>query len=145
MIQSGKLLLCSVLLFPCCTRQAPEHEVVFPRLGQVQIPLSQVDDGKAHFFTLKRDGKNINFFVRTDGEGSLQSHFDACHSCFKYKLGYVQEGGQVVCIACRIGYDLKDSIWDYVGPCVPISLKSRQEGEMLVVEMDRLEKGSRFF
>jgi uncharacterized membrane protein len=75
----------------------------------------------------------------------LQAHFDACYSCFKYKLGYVREGNQVVCIACRIGYNLDDVVWDYVGACAPINLKSGIAGNDLVIKRSRLEKGERFF
>ena len=95
--------------------------------------------------TYKNGGKNINFFVRTDGSGKLQAHFDACYSCFKYKLGYVREGNQVVCIACRIGYNLDEVVWDYVGACAPINLKSGIAGNHLVIKRSRLEKAKRFF
>ena len=43
--------------------------------------------GGFHFFTYKIGGENINFFVCSVGTGKLQAHFDACYSCFKYKLG----------------------------------------------------------
>ena len=128
-----------------CGRQAPEHPFVMPEADRVNIRLAAVNNGGVHFFTYKHGEKNINFFVRTDGSGKLQAHFDACYSCFKYKLGYVREGNQVVCIACRIGYDLDDVIWDYVGACAPINLKSRIVGDHLVIKQSRLERGKRFF
>ena len=128
-----------------CERQAPEYPVVVPAADRVSIRLAAVNNGGVHFFTYKHGGKNINFFVRTDGTGKLQAHFDACYSCFKYKLGYVREANQVVCIACRIGYDLDDVVWDYVGACAPINLKSGIAGHHLVIERSRLEKGKRFF
>ena len=83
--------------------------------------------------------------MRTDGSGKLQAHFDACYSCFKYKLGYVREGNRMVCIACRIGYNLDDEVRDDVGACAPINLKSGIGGNHLVIERFRLEKGKRFF
>ena len=128
-----------------CERQAPEHPVVVYDGDRVKIRLATVNNGDVHFFTYKHSGKNINFFVRTDGAGNLQAHFDACYSCFKYKLGYVRERNQVVCIACRIGYNLDDVVWDYVGACAPINLKSRIVGDHLEIKRSRLEKGKRFF
>ena len=128
-----------------CERQAPEYPVVVPAADRVNIRLAEVNNGGVHFFTYKHGGKNINFFVRTDGSGKLQAHFDACYSCFKYKLGYVREGNEMVCIACRIGYDLDDVVWDYVGACAPINLKSGIAGNHLVIKRSRLEKGERFF
>ena len=128
-----------------CQRQAPQHSVLVPDGDRIAIRLAAVHDGGVHFFTYKHGGKNINFFIRTDGTGKLQAHFDACYSCFKYKLGYVREGNQVVCIACRIGYNLDDVIWDYVGACAPISLRSRTAGDHLVIKRSLLEKGEKFF
>jgi len=97
------ILWLTLPLLAGCERQAPEHPVVVAEEDRVNISLAAVNNGGVHFFTYKHGGKNINFFVRTDGMGNLQVHFDACYSCFKYKLGYVREGNQVECIACRIG------------------------------------------
>lgn len=135
----------AISLLAGCGRQAPEYPVVVPRGDRVSIPLADVNDGGVHFFTFKHEGKNVNFFVRTDGSGKLQVHFDACYSCFKYKLGYVHEGNQVVCIACRIGYNLADVVWDYIGACAPINLKSRVVGQQVLIKRSWLEKGGRFF
>jgi uncharacterized membrane protein len=140
------LILWLVVAVPAgCQRQAPEYPVVVPAADRVNIPLATVDNGGVHFFTYKHGGKNINFFVRTDGSGKLQAHFDACYSCFKYKLGYVREGKEMVCIACRIGYNLDDVVWDYVGACAPIILKIGIVDNHLVIKRSRLEKGERFF
>lgn len=128
-----------------CRRNAPQHEVVTSRGGVVRIPMEQVADGQAHFFTYPHDGRNVNFFIRKDGQSIVRAHFDACHSCYKYRRGYVQEGRQVVCIACRIGYDLETSVWDYVGPCVPINLKCRIQDGAVILPVPALQKGSRFF
>jgi uncharacterized membrane protein len=134
----------SFLLFGCSS-QAPEHTIVKPLGMEVTFPLAEVDDGEVHFYTYKKNGKNINFFVRTDGKGHLQAHFDACYSCYKYKMGYRVEGDEVVCIACNIGYRLADEVWDYVGACAPINLRSRVKGEFLVIKKSDIEKGERLF
>jgi len=138
-------VLCLLPVLAGCSPQASEHQIVLPVNDLVSIPLNSVNDGGVHFFTYKWKGKNVNFFVRTDGTGQLQAHFDACYSCFKYKLGYVQEGNQVVCIACRIGYHLDDVLWDYVGACAPISLNSRISDDRLIIRRSWLEKGKKFF
>ena len=136
------LVICTLV---GCGQKAPEHPVVVANGDQVSIPLATINDGGVHFFTFKHEGKNINFFVRTDGTGKLQAHFDACYSCYKYKLGFIHEGNQVVCIACRIGYDLADVVWDYIGACAPINLNSRIAGKYMVIKRSWLEKGKRFF
>ncbi len=128
-----------------CQRQAPEHEVVTAEEAVIRIALARVADGGAHFFTYKHEGRNVNFFIRTDGQGTIRAHFDACYSCFKYKRGYVQHGQAVVCIACQIGYDLGTPIWDFVGACVPITLKCRIENSAVVLPVSAVEKGARYF
>ena len=141
----GFYLVWVLVVLAACSGQAPEHAPVIPGTESLRIDLNAVNDGGVHFMTYKFKGKNINFFVRTDGSGYLQAHFDACYSCFKYKLGYVREENRVVCIACRIGYNLEDATWDYVGACAPINLKSRIVNEYLVIGRTRLERGERFF
>jgi len=138
-------VLCALQVLVGCIQQAPEHQIVFPEGDWVNISLNAVNNGGVHFFTYKWQGKNINFFVRTDGTGRLRTHFDACYSCFKYKLGYVRQGSRVVCIACRIGYHLDDVLWDYVGACAPISLTSRISGGRLLISRNLLERGGKFF
>jgi len=138
-------VLCLLQVLVGCSPQAPEYQIILPAGDRVNISLDTVNDGGVHFFTYKWEGRNINFFVRTDGTGRLQAHFDACYSCFKYKLGYVREGNEVVCIACRIGYRLEDVIWDYVGACAPINLNSRIAGGSLTIRRISLEKGKKFF
>ena len=144
---SGKAVLLGLVfsLMSGCGDRAPQHRLIAPQGDRINIPLAVVHDGGVHFFTYQHAGKNINFFVRTDGTGKLQAHFDACYSCFKYKLGYVREENRVVCIACRIGYDLDDVVWDYIGACAPINLKSRIAGDHLVIKQSSLEKGKRLF
>jgi len=138
----GLMILTGIV---ACAPQAPEHPLVTAVDGEVRIPVAQVNDGDAHFFTYKQGDRNINFFARTDGSGKILTHFDACYSCYKYKKGYVQEDREVVCIACRIGYDLDQEIWDWVGPCVPVTLKSEIVGGILVVTEKKLKKGAKLF
>ena len=137
--------LLAVFLISGCSRQVPEYTLVTAGEDVLRIPLSEVNDGRVHFYTYKFDGKNINFFVRTDGTGRLQTHFDACYSCFKYKKGYVVVGNVIVCIACRLKYDLAEEVWDFIGPCAPISLKNYLKKDFLVIKLKRLEKGKELF
>ena len=135
----------TISLLTGCDRRAPLYTIVEAQDEQVLIPLPSVNDGGVHFFTFRYQGKNVNFFVRTDGAGNLQAHFDACYSCYKYKLGYVREGDQMVCIACRYEFHLDDVVWDYIGACAPIRLNSTINGESVVIQRSRLVRGSRFF
>ena len=134
-----------VLFLSGCSKQAPEHTIVHADGDVVKIPVSEVNDGSVHFYTYKFEKKNINFLVRTDGKGKLHTHFDACYSCFQYKEGYREEKPYIVCIACTLKYHLDEEIWDFIGPCAPITLKSVIKDDFIVIELTRLKRGKKLF
>ena len=138
------LMFFVTMFFAGCGRR-PEYQLVEATGDVIVIPVVRVNDGDVHFFTYHSPETYINFFIRQDGSGDLHSHFDACYGCYKYKEGYVHEEGAMVCLACRLSYDLEDAVWDYIGACAPITLKSRIEGGALVIRKEHLERGSRFF
>lgn len=128
-----------------CQRRAPEYEIVTPSGESLELKLSGDSLPPVHFFTYKSKGRNVNFFVRKDRDGAMHTHFDACYSCFKYKMGYVVEGNRVVCRACRLEFDLSEPIWDFIGSCVPITLSSKASPGSVVIKKQSLERGEQFF
>ena len=128
-----------------CAPEPPEHQLVQCDGDTMLIPRTAVEDGKVHFFTFYHDGRRVNFLVRTDGKGALHAHLDACHSCYRYKRGFVVEDGELVCIACRLAYRIDDEVWDYIGACAPISIHSRLEDSHLVIPRKLLERAARYF
>lgn len=128
-----------------CSPNAPEHPRVTAQGDAVRIPRALVDDGEVHFFTFRHDGKNVNFLVRTDGEGRLHSHLDACYSCYRYRRGFTVEDGELLCIACRFTYPIEDETWDFIGACAPITIHSTLEEGDLVIERTVLERAARYF
>jgi len=139
------LLTMTVLLMSLGCNRQPEYEHVELTDDLLILPLALVNDGDVHFFTYKFSDRLINFFVRTDDMGQLHTHFDACYGCFKYKRGYIHEGDVIICVACRLSYKLKEAVWDYIGACAPITLKSRIVNEQLIIQGEHLQRGSRFF
>jgi len=135
----------SLILAWGCARGAVEYPKVVANGDVVQLDLETVDDGRVHFFTFVHDGKNVNFLVRTDGDGRLHSHLDACYSCFKYKRGFVVEDEELVCIACRLAYDIDDEFWDFIGACAPIPIHSSIDDGALVIEERILVDAARYF
>lgn len=133
------------LLVGSCAQKAPFHRLVRLDRGGIRIPLSTVADGGVHFFTFEHDGKNVNFLVRSDGQGELHTHLDACYACYRYKEGFVVEGPNLVCIACRLEYAISDEVWDYIGACAPISIHSSLDGDQLVIDQTVIERAARYF
>ncbi|MBI5640695.1 MAG: DUF2318 domain-containing protein [Nitrospirae bacterium] len=130
---------------PGCSRLPVEHQRVTASANEIRIPLKEVSDGKVHFFTYRKSGEKINFFIRTDGRGVLSAYFDACFTCHKHKKGYRAEGTDLICNECSMKFILADEKWDNAQGCSPIMLRSRTEGEYLILKKDDVEKGVKLF
>lgn len=140
------LALLLAVAVTACGQRPPRHPQVEAEDGRVRLPLARVGDGGVHFFTyVATGGQRVSFLVRTDGEGTLHTHLDACFSCYRYRMGYVVEGREVVCRACRYAYPLADPTWDFIGACAPIPVRSTVEDGYLTIERSVLEQAARFF
>lgn len=137
------VLLCSSLLAGC-SKSASEHQLVRAENGTIRLDAGKLKDGNAHFYTYRKSGKNINFFVRADSAGNLSTHFDACYTCYRKKKGYRQEGGDLVCNECGLKFRLADRKWLSRG-CSPIPVASRIDRGFIVIKTSDLEKGERLF
>lgn len=137
-------LLLSVALVGC-SGDSPKHQVILPDDGAVRIPVSEIDDGAVHFYTVVHTGTNVNFLVRTDAKGNVHAHLDACYACYRYRKGFIVEDRKLVCIACRLEYDIGEEMWDYIGACAPISIHASVSRDHLVIDSAVLEKASRYF
>lgn len=128
-----------------CAKQAPEHPLVVPQGDVIKILVKDVYDGCVHFYTYKYNGKNINFFVRTDSKGKFHTHYDACYSCYKYKRGFRIAGADLLCIACNLKYSLYEAVWDFIGPCSPILLRSKVKKGFIVIKLSVIRRGKKLF
>lgn len=139
------VILAFVILLSGCSKQPDQHQEAQVRDNRIVIMLSEVSDGKAHFYTYRKSGKHINFFVRTDGKGAVSSYFDACFTCYKKKKGYRQDGSDLICNECSMKFGLAVEKWDEKDGCNPIYLKSTIEGDNLVIDTAVIEKGAKLF
>jgi uncharacterized membrane protein len=112
--------------------------------GDVRIPVKNVEDGNAHFFAYSAGGKTVTFFVMKAADGGIRTAFDACVACNHAKLGYRQEGGQVVCNNCGMGFAPSD-IDRRSGGCNPIPIERTNDGQMIVMKAKDLEAGVQYF
>ncbi len=138
------LLLSFLAIFCGCSNLPKEHKIVTPKDGIITIPIKEINDGKVHFFTYKKSGKRINFFVRTDGRGDLSTYFDACYICYKKKKGYRVEGTDLICNECSLKFRLADEVWENKD-CSPILLKNSIVNENLIIKTEDIEKGAKLF
>jgi uncharacterized membrane protein len=128
-----------------CSGLPKEHQKIIATDNEIKIPMNEINDGKVHFFTYRKSGKRINFFVRTDSKGDLSAYFDACLTCYKHKKGYRTEGTDLTCNECSMNFRLADAKWDNTKGCSPILIKSVIEKGHLIIVTDNIEKGGRLF
>jgi uncharacterized membrane protein len=119
-------------------------KVVSAEAGVVRIPLSEVNDGKAHFYKFNGGGKAINFFVLRSSDGVVRAAFDACDVCFRERKGYRQEGDIMVCNNCGQRFP-SVKINELKGGCNPAPLFRRAAGEHLVLNAADILQGGFYF
>lgn len=141
---SGQIILLFIVLTGC-SKQPVLYQNAPISDNRVVIPLSDVSDGDIHFYSYNKAGKHINFFIRTDGKGTVSSYYDACFACYKKKKGYRHEGSDIICNECGMMFGLAEEKWDDKDGCNPIHLKSAIEGNNLVIDTLVIEKGAKLF
>jgi uncharacterized membrane protein len=124
--------------------QATAKSLVEGVNGEVLLPVSQVNDGQAHFFSYKAGQDTVKFFVLKSSDGVLRAALDTCDVCYKAQKGYRQEGDQMVCNNCNMKFRT-DMINDVKGGCNPAPLVRRIVGGQLVINERDLLAGSWYF
>jgi len=133
------ILLLGLLLLPM-------NSVAGMEVGDkdLTIPLNEVSDGKAHYYAIDLDGKEIRFFVVRSKDGIIRAAFDACDVCYKSKKGYSQQGDFMVCNNCGMRFH-STRINVVKGGCNPSPLQRRTEGENLIISLDAARSGAIYF
>jgi uncharacterized membrane protein len=112
--------------------------------GDVTIPISQVNDGKAHFYSFDSGGTTVKYFVLADKNGKVRVALDACEVCFAQKKGYHQEGDTMVCNNCGKVFP-SAQINVITGGCNPIPVDKTIAGGKLTITSDSLAQGVQYF
>jgi hypothetical protein len=122
--------------------------VVTPVGEEVRIPLAEINDGRAHFYTFKGKGsgrdKDINFFILKSSDGVIRAAFDSCDVCYQERKGYRQEGDRMVCNNCGQQFP-SVKINELRGGCNPAPLERAIEGDYLVVKVSDIGVGGFYF
>lgn len=112
--------------------------------GLVQIPINKINDGHAHYFTFKAQGRDIRFFVLKSRDGVIRAAFDACDVCFPKRKGYSQAGDYMICNNCGQRFH-STKINVLKGGCNPAPLRRTNNGKHLVLTAADIFSGSRYF
>ncbi|MBI2864780.1 MAG: DUF2318 domain-containing protein [Chloroflexi bacterium] len=118
---------------------------VTPENGLVKFSTADFEDKKAHFYTYRTGGKEIDFFVLKSSDGVLRAAIDSCDVCFTYRKGYHQEGDEMVCNNCGQRFpSVKINV--IKGGCNPAPLTRTVESDSLVIqEKDIVADGAQYF
>lgn len=116
-----------------------------PNAGDIRIPVSDIESGKAKFFDFTTsDKKPIRFFAVKSSDGVYRAALDACDVCYQAKKGYKQEGDNMICQKCGLPF-LTSRIGDVAGGCNPVGIPRKLEGDSLVIKASDLEKLKSYF
>lgn len=113
--------------------------------GTVAIPQAKVGDGRAHYFAFEDGGKTITFFLVKAADGSVRSAFDACDVCYHEKKGYEQQGDAMICRNCNRKFAVNRIGPHAVGGCNPSFLPHREAGGRVLISVEDLKAGARYF
>jgi high-affinity iron transporter len=105
--------------------------------NHVSIPVSEVQDGNLHLFTLAANGLSIRFMVikKPNGYGTA---LDACLICGAD--GYREEGQNVICRHCASAIYIPSI--GQKGGCNPIGFPSQVEGDEIVIDVSSVTKAA---
>lgn len=121
-----------------------QNQVVKAVDGEIRIPLSEVEDGKARHYVFKTESKDITFFLVKAPDGVVRAAFDACDVCFHAKKGYTQDGQFMICNNCGMRFHVS-KINQVEGGCNPAPVNRTVSGGNLVIKVADLLPGARFF
>lgn len=129
-----------------------------PPSGILEIPMSDVNDGKIHRYTISDDGLEIRFFVLRTGLGTFATAFDACYACYSYGRYYLKNG-ELICSQCDAPSPIsKLHQTAEAGPpdennsgsmegngCAPIYLPSRMNHGIIEIMLADLQHQRKYF
>jgi len=121
------------------------HKKLQPEGTLVKIPIASLKTQKASYYRVQLDGREIRFFAVKGSDGKVRTALDACDACYREKKGYEQKGTTMICRNCGMAFPVDRIGPSSVGGCNPHHLPSRVEGDKLVIAVDELRKGARFF
>lgn len=128
-----------------CARDTTKYPEMGARDERVTVDLSGIGPGSGRFHTYRSTaGKMVDFFVYRESSGAPHAVLDACRTCYRWKKGYLLDGAEVVCLKCDMRFRL-DGLAQGTGSCIPITLKTAQREDTLVIPVSELEAGVRFF
>jgi len=132
------LVLTADFVYTRANSAPPSAQAIAAAGNEVRIPVSEVQDGKMHLFTISAGGQSLRFMIikKPNGYGTA---LDACRICGAE--GYRQDGQNVVCRHC--GSAIYVPTIGEAGGCNPIGVPSRVDGADLILDVSSLAQATK--
>ncbi len=132
------LVLTADFVYTRANAAPPVAQVIAAVGNEVRIPVSEVEDGKMHLFTVTAGGQSMRFMIikKPNGYGTA---LDACRICGAE--GYRQDGQNVICRHCASAIYIP-TIGE-AGGCNPIGVPSHINGADLVMDISALVQATK--
>jgi high-affinity iron transporter len=132
------LVLTADFIYTRANSAPPSARAVTAVGHEVRIPLSEVQDGSLHLYTINAGNQSLRFLIikKPNGYGTA---LDACRICGAE--GYRQDGQNVICRHCGSAIYVP-SVGDQ-GGCNPIGVASHTDGGDLVMDLSALVQATK--
>jgi high-affinity iron transporter len=127
------LVLTADFIYARANSAPPTARVIAAAGNKIRVPISEVQDGNLHLFTVNAGGQSIRFMIikKPSGWGTA---LDACRICGAE--GYRQDGQNVICRHCASAIYVP-TIGE-AGGCNPIGVPAHTDGSDLVLDLSTL-------
>src|SRR6266850_1215172 len=132
------LVLTADFIYTRANSAPPSARAVMAVSNEVRIPLTEVQDGSLHLYTITAGNQSLRFLIikKPNGYGTA---LDACRICGAE--GYRQDGQNVVCRHCGSAIYVP-SVGDH-GGCNPIGVPSHMDGGDLLIDISALTQAAK--
>jgi uncharacterized membrane protein len=115
-----------------------------PNSAEIRIPLAEVSDQAKFYEYQAASQKKVRFFVIKSSDGVYRAAADACDVCYREKMGYHQEGNDMVCNKCNRHFRSAD-VNVITGSCNPDGIPRTIQGDKLLIAASELEARAELF
>jgi high-affinity iron transporter len=132
------LVLTADFIYTRANSAPPSARAVMAVGNVVRIPISEVQDGALHLYTVNSGNQSVRFLIikKPNGYGTA---LDACRICGAE--GYRQDGQNVICRHCGSAIYVP-SVGDH-GGCNPIGVPSHVDGGELTIDISSLTQATK--
>jgi hypothetical protein len=107
---------------------------------EINRPLSSVTT-IARWFTYDSNGVDVKYFLVKGSDGKIHLGTDACYECYERKIGYRQNGDEMVCNKCSQTFPINGIGTENLEKegCWPSYIPFETNGDSITIRMSDLD------